>query len=449
MSLTVTAPASPEGWIPSGNDIIFTALSSNAYISGFAYLIDVYVNDTAVIQLRQSPITPSQAIRINVGNIIRNYISTTFTNVQWSMSISPEVAQIYIIVTEYYSGQPYAVSTSVPVRVWNSTAQWIDMKNGVNKFIRKFVPYTGGTVHTDGRMLAYHDHCPINPFNVLSTSGRSLIKVNPDILPKYQINWNVPQNISFFTKAGYGVTNPFVNYVVLAGFDSNGIMIKKFFFGLSNDTTIGKTIFTNSIRMWDGMGGNYSYKYAIPDVQTNDFSDCAYAMLYTTSSAPNMNVTSIDTLSLYPLFFEINHCKESYSILYKSGDGCWGQMLMNKKVENSVAIENTTKLDTAPTSWGNESRLITTVDLKAQGKWVFNTGWIDGNKYSDVEDLILSKNIYIVHQPDSSVNDTTKIEYIPVQLNNADYVVKERGNVNLRNYELSFTESFYKNTMIQ
>ena len=446
MSLTVTAPTSPEGWIPSGNDIIFTALSSNAYISGFAYLIDVYVNGNAVIQLRQSPITPSQAIRINVGNIVRNYISSTFVSSLWSMSISPEVAEVYIGVTEYYGGQPYNTVSSVPVRVWNATAQWNDMKNGVSNYIRNFVPYTGGSVHTDGRMLAYHDYCPImKPFFL---KGRS-IKTKPDILPKYQINWNVPQNISFFTKNGIGVTNPFVGYVVLAGFDANGTMIKKFFTGVSNDSSMNHTIFSKSVRMWDGMGGDYSYKYALPNVQTTDFSDCTYAMLYTTTSAPYLNVTSIDTLSLYPLFFEINHCKESYSILYKSGDGGWGQMLMNKKVENSVTIENTTKLDTIPTSWSDESRLITTVDLKAQGKWIFNTGWIEGNKYSDVEDLILSKNIYIVHQPDSSVNNMTKIEYIPVQLNNADYVVKEKGNVNLRNYELSFTESFYKNTMIR
>lgn len=446
MSLTISAPTSPEGWIPSGNDIIFTALSTSASQSGFAYLIDVYVNSTAVIQLRQSPIDPSQAIRINVGNIVRTFMGTTMTSTSWSMSVSPEVAEVYITVTEYYGGQTYNISTSVPVRVWNATAQWNDMKKGTDRYIRNFVPYTGGSVHTDGRMLAYHDYCPMNPFGWVM---QNMVVIRPETLPKYQINWNVPQNISFFTKGGYGVTNPFAGWVVLAGFNDKGLMIKKFLYGVQNDTAMNHTIYTTSIRMWSGMGGNFSYKYARTGVQTDDFSDCTYAMLYTTTSAPQLNVTTPDTPSLYPLLFEINHCKEAYTILYKSGDGGWGQMLMNKRVENSVNIENTTKLDTAPTTWSEGSRLISTVDLRAQGKWVFNTGWIDGNKYSDVEDLIMSKNIYILHQPDITVNDTTKNEYIPVQLNDTDYVVKEKANVDLRNYQLTFTESFYRNTNIQ
>lgn len=445
MSLTITTPTSPEGWIPSGNDIIFTALSTSASQSGFAYLIDVYVNGTAVIQLRQSPIDPSQAIRINVGNIVRNFINSVFINGSGWRQV-PEIGEVYITVTEYYGGQPYTSKTSVPVRVWNATAQWNDMKRGVDKYIRNFTPYSQGMVHTDGRMLAYHDHCPMNPFGWVM---QRMVVIRPEILPKYQINWNVPQYVSFFTKGGYGVTNPFVGWVVLAGFNSDGLMIKKFMYGISNDSTMNKTIFSTSVRMWSDMGTDYSYKYSSDGIQTDDFSDCTYAMLYTTTTTPQLNVTTPDTTSLYPILFEINHCKEAYYILYKSGDGSWGQMLMNKRVENSVNIENTTKLDTAPTTWSDGSRLITTVDLKAQGKWVFNTGWIEGHKYSDVEDLITSKNIYIVHQPDTSVNDTTKIDYIPVQLNDADYVVKEKANVNLRNYQLTFTESFYRNTMIK
>lgn len=448
MSLTITTPTSPEGWIPSGNDIIFTALSTSASQSGFAYLIDVYVNGTAVIQLRQSPIDPSLPIRINVGNIVRSYISTNFVGGSWSMSVSPEVAEVYITVTEYYGGQPYTTQTSVPVRVWNATAQWNDMKRGVDKYIRNFTPYSQGMVHTDGRMLAYHDHCPITPFNRITQLNMVVVQ-NISLLPKYQINWNVPQYVSFFVKDGWGVTNPFASWVVLAGLDQKGVMIKKFLYGITNDSTMNKTIFSTSVRMWSGMGIDYSYKYSRDGIQTDDFSDCTYAMLYTTTTAPQLNVSVPDTPSLYPILFEINHCKEAYYILYKSGDGGWGQMLMNKRVENSVNIENTTKLDTAPTTWSDGSRLISTVDLKAQGKWVFNTGWIDGNKYSDVEDLIMSKNIYILHQPDITVNDVTKLEYIPVQLNDADYVVKEKANVNLRNYQLTFTESFYRNTMIK
>lgn len=447
MSLTITAPTLPEGWIPSGNDIIFTALSTSASQSGFAYLIDVYVNGTGVIQLRQSPIDPSLPIRINVGNIVRNFIKSVFINGSGWRPV-PEIGEVYITVTEYYGGQPYASTNSLPVRVWNATAQWNDMKNGVDKYIRNFTPYSRGAVHTDGRMLAYHDHCPLTPFARIAHLNMVVVP-NIALLPKYQINWNVPQYVSFFTKAGYGVTNPFAGWVVLAGLDERGVMIKKFLYGISNDSSINKTIYSTSVRMWTGMGVDYSYKYTRDGVQTDDFSDCTYAMLYTTTSTPQLNVSIPDTPSLYPLCFEINHCKESYSILYKSGDGSWGQMMMNKRVENSVTIENITKLDTAPTTWSNDSRLISTVDLKAQGKWVFNTGWIEGHKYSDVEDLIMSKNIYILHQPDTTVNDVTKLEYIPVQLNDADYVVKEKANVNLRNYQLTFTESFYRNTMIK
>lgn len=446
MSLTVTAPTSPEGWIPSGNDIIFTALSTSASQSGFAYLIDVYVNGTAVIQLRQSPIDPSQAIRINVGNIVRNFIKSVFVNGSGWKQV-PEIGEVYITVTEYYSGQPYTSTNSLPVRVWNATAQWSDMKRGVDKYIRNFTPYSQGAIQTNGRMLAYHDHCPLTPFARIAQLNMVVV---PHIasLPKYQINWNVPQYVSFFTKGGYGVTNPFAGWVVLAGLDERGVMIKKFLYGISNDSSINHTIYSTSVRMWSGMGVDYSYKYSRDGIQTNDFSDCTYAMLYTTTSAPQLNVSMPDTLSLYPLCFEINHCKEAYYILYKSGDGGWGQMLMNKRVENSVNVEATTKLDTAPTTWSNGSRLISTVDIKAQGKWVLNTGWVEGHKYSDVEDMIISPEIYIIHQPDTSVNDVTKLEYIPVQLNNSDYVVKEKGNVNLRNYELTFTESFYRNTII-
>ena len=447
MSITISNPTSPEGWVPSGNDIIYKVLSTEAARPNFAYLIDVYVNSNRVIQLRQIPINPTERINVNIANIVRNYISATMP-ASWSQSTVPDVAEAYIVVTEYYNGQPYATTTSVPVRVWDAAAQFQDVKKGVDKYIRNFTPYTAGSVHTDGRYLAYHDACSISPFERRHESElRAVVSINPFTTPMYQINWNVPQNISFFVKDGWGVTNPFVGWIVLAGFNSKGVMIKKLCVGIINDTAMGKTIYSPSVRLWSGMGGNFTYKYGLPNVQLDDFSDCTYAMLYTTTGQPTTSVTLGDTLSLRPVCFEINRCKESYSVLYKSYEGGWGQMLMNKKTESNVTTETTTKDNINPTTWDTTSRLIDTVNVKAQGKWTLNTGWIDGEKFKDVEDLIMSPEIYIVHQPDSSVNDTTKIEYIPVQIENNDYVVRETKNVNLRNYELKFTESFYRNTV--
>lgn len=449
MSLTISAPTYPEGFLPSGNDIIFTALSTSAYQSGFAYLIDVYVNGNAVIQLRQSPITPSQAIRINVKNIVSNYISSIFPASLWTLSVAPEIAQVYIGVTEYYGGQPYDTANSVPVTIWNSAAQWNDMKKGVDRFIRNFTPYTGGSVHTDGRMLAYHNTCSISPFitNGPGIGGFTTVRIDTNSIPKYQTNYNIPHYISMFTKFGLGVTNPFAPYVVIAGFDSTGLMIKKYVYATNVDSSLNKTIFTQDIRIYPTMSATYRYKrFTELDLDTMD--DCAYFMVYPCYTF-NGNCTVADTPTLYPVCFEINRCKESFAILYKSSDGGWGQIQMNNKTQNEVNVETTTKLDTIPTTWTNQSRLISTIDIKAQGQWILNTGWIENGMFADIEDLIISPQIYLIHQPDSSVNDATKIEYIPVQLSNNTYVVKETKAVNLRNYELTFTESFYKNTIRQ
>lgn len=446
MALTITSPATVYGWMPSGNDLTYSIISTEAYRNGFAYIIDVYVNDNVVIQLRQLPITYNVPIKVNVKDIVSNFISTKYyyTNMagQKIFAQPPEYAKVYISVTERYSGDDWDTELTYPIFVWNSVAQFRDIKRGTDRFIRNFVPVTSGSIHTDGRPLGVHNVCPMNVFNVVDSS----IYVKPEITPYYTLNTHLNPYMSFMTISQYdGV---FADYFVFAGLDQNGKMIKKFVnrTDASTDVDGNKQILTTPLN--NIYGGNFNYRYGY---DTSNFSDCSYMVVYTCESF-NADLSTPDTPTLHPVMFRLCNNNESFGVVYKSNEGGWWYIQCNDTATEETSVETTTMMNAELKSLTGSvdiatnnmfGRYITPVDVKAQGTIKVNTGWVDGGIIDDIADMITSPIIYIQHYIDNYVH------YIPVTLVDATYVTKESRNRSLRNYEFEFAEAYYKNTIRQ
>lgn len=438
MSLTITAPTYPQGFMPSENDIVFSVLSTVASQQGFAYLIDVVVNGTVALKLRRLPIVPSQAIKINLKPIVQNFMGSIWPVGSWTSSVSPETAEVFIRVSESYGGDIYNTTTSVPIFVWNAAAQFEQMKKGANNFIYNFLPKQQSTDRNTLHFLGYHDDCDIRCQKWIH---QNMVVILPYQLPIYTINYNLPKYISYFPDRS--------SYLCLAGFNEKGLMLKKYVHDIAADGTLSKSIYTRSLYVTSNIGGSWLRRYKLdPAADEMTMDDCKYLMLYPCSEY-EASCNRPDVPTRRPLLFEVTHCPFSYNILYKSSEGCWGNITVNHKTEYQVSTETKTITNAVPYTWDDSSRIIKSIDVKAQGQWTLNTGWIEGNKFKDIEDLIISPDIYIQYQPDVTVSNTTQMQYIPVQLTDADYVTKETNSVHLRNYELKFKESFYKNTIKQ
>ena len=174
-----------------------------------------------------------------------------------------------------------------------------------------------------------------------------------------------------------------------------------------------------------------------------NLSECEYILVYTTDN-PAGNVINEDIMSCKPLVFKINHCKESFAITYASSEGGWGFVQCNSKMVEETSIETTTLLKPNPLGmhgWADDARLVSATNVRAQGTIKLNSGWVEDAVADDIRDMLTSPNIFIEHWKNG------QLEYIPVTLVNATYMTAETKAVNLRNYEFTFAESYFKNTI--
>lgn len=439
MAVTITNPTFPLGFLPSNSDIIYSIASDQTYQSNFYYIIDVLIDNASVIQLRIAPVDQLTPVKLNVKDIVKNFVSSTFITGNMAglrgFYTAPELREVIISVTEWYNGEDWTTTNSNPLYVWNAVAQFKDLKNGVDKFYRNFVPYTNVSVTTIGRPLAYHNVVPFrSPFR---QSGRKVYLGTMDF-PRYIAHKGMNPSISFFTYSDSYSPNVFGTYFVFAGFDEKGKMIKKFIETTGADSSINKRICVTPSGIDKINGSNFTYRYG---ADTSTMMDCKYVMFYVTNNV-NFDYTTADTkFNLYPILFEVADCNEAFGILYKSNEGGWGFVSCNHTATEETSVETTTRLNAPPTTWNNSSKLISAVDIKAQGKITLNSGWVNSGIQQDIQDMITSPVIYIQHYKDGT------LDYIPVTLQNATYITNESRNVNLRNYEFSFVESYYKNTI--
>lgn len=234
------------------------------------------------------------------------------------------------------------------------------------------------------------------------------------------------------------------DFVVVCGFDAERNMTHKF---VQQNSGIDDSpeYMLYHIRIGSNIlkASNFTDAYYDRPSRPTNLSGCEYILLYTTAN-PNGNVINVDDMSCKPLVFKINRCKESFGIHYASSEGGWGFIQCNKRMVEETAVETTTRLKTNPLAmdgWANDTRLVSATNVRAQGTIKLNSDWVQDAEIENIRDMLISPNIFIEHWKDGT------LRYIPVTLVNATYTTDETRAVNLRNYEFTFAESFFKNTI--
>lgn len=443
MALTVTNPkgVNASTWFPSNNDLEYTLSSTQSAVNGFYYLVDVYVNDTKVITLRKYPIQ-GVTTRVNVKDIVNAYIDSDFSIgyyiglSDWNTAAKKEYAKFNIIVTEWYSGEDRESVTTLPMYAWNAAAQFQDEKSGTQLYWRNFT-FDHGRSRL-GRPMGKHFAIDNTPFFVLPRSGDGYYYLAEQYRKHcYRIARGDRRELSIFCGDDLS-RNTELNSLVAYGMDENFKLIKK-------AVKLISTTANNADRHWvnfilsGGTESNWDRKYMTgqADAFTN-MSDCKY--IYYLFEKFDGSGLVVESRGSDGVLYEICDTAESWSILYKSHEGGWSNILCNPRITESTEIKTVTRQNVNPTAvnWAANSRLVSAVNVTARGSWTMNTDWIGDEINEDVKDMLQSPQLYIQHFKGGN------IEYIPVTLADATYITRERNDVNLFRYTFEFIESFYK-----
>lgn len=439
MAITIQAPTGPTSWMPAGNALNYTIQSDQTTQPDFYYLIDVQINNASRIKLRRFPVNGA-AIIIDVREIVDAYITATFHNNTevGTGFIRTDILSVVVVATEYYNGQAYNSRTAAPVNVWNAAAQFDEEQQEIGYYLKnyynQFRYYSQGGNYYYARPMGYHNVAEIteieysypNPVN-LQVNRRALDNA-------YPMNRSFVRYAPIFAK----VTAMAAPYIVFLGANETGKVVKKFYRNFSILTT------NNNALIFTCIGGSLkgsSFAYA-KDLDGNtpaNMDDCSFIVFYYAASVGNVN--QLDDIISRPIVMKMCDCSESFGVLYRSYEGDWNMIQCNNRAIETTTIETTTRENIMPTTWAQDTRLISSVNVHAQGRWALNTDWISKTIGDEVKDMLQSPTLFIMHYIDGAV------KYIPVTLINADYTTKQHNDVNLFNYRFEFAEAFYKNTI--
>lgn len=438
MALIIGLPTIANGWLPAHNDINYTIASNQTAYADFCYLIDVQVNGTSVIKLRRYPLAVNTPIVLNVREIVANFIKTTFPTAL--KGFSADYATIVLSISEFYNQETQSTSVTDPINVWNASASFSREKNGLQSFVYDFSMYKKGILFYFGRPLAYH---LINESNCLKSNGLIRPCSLKDDAVVNSLNEGMVADVTLMTHSN---DSQYISgdFVVVCGFDAERNMTHKFVQQNAGIDDSPEYMLYN-IRIGSNIlkASNFTNAYYDRPSQPTNLSGCEYILLYTTAN-PNGNVINVDDMSCKPLVFKINHCRESFGITYASSEGGWGFIQCNRRMTEETAVETTTRLKTNPLAmdgWANDTRLVSATNVRAQGTLKLNSDWVQDAEIENIRDMLISPNIFIEHWKEGN------LEYTPVTLVNASYTTDETRAVNLRNYEFTFAESFFKNTI--
>lgn len=433
MAITIQAPTAPTGWMPAGNALNYTIQSDQTTQPNFYYLIDVQINDVSRIKLRRFPVNGA-AVIADVREIVEAYITTTF-ELSNTLGFSNDVLKCVVSATEYYSGQAYDTATTAPIYVWNAAAQFEDEQQPIGYYLQnyelKFRKHFVGVNTFYARPMSCNNAADVDDIEVLP----SYLQIKRSALDNaYVLQRDLRRPISIFAN----VTANDAPFVVFLGCDESGKVIKKFYSTFSSVQSNSNALIYTCVggRL---NGSNFTYAADLDGNTPADMNDCAFIVFYYAEFADVVNQP--DKLISRPIVLKMCDCAETFAVLYRSFEGSWGVIQCNRRAVETTTIETTTRENIMPTTWAQDTRLISSVNVHAQGRWALNTDWINKNIGDDVKDMLQSPTLFIMHYYEG------KLEYIPVTLLNADYVTKQHNDVNLFNYRFEFAEAFYKNTI--
>lgn len=448
MALTVYNPRQigVTTWFPSNADLTYRMSSTQSNVNGFYFLIDVYVNNAKVVTLRKYPIQGINT-ELNVRDMVNAYITSRFTpNVSpqyINYHVNTDFAEFHIVVTEWYNGEDWDSVTTIPMYAWDAAIQFEQMITpNITEYHRYFT--YDETYQSPSNPLYYHG-IPMGWKNFIQISSADGLLNRDGALSDickgqaYKLARGDKRQLSIF--CGYNLSrNTEVNYLVAYGFNSDGKLLRK---AAKNITNVDDRVDKHWIN-YNLTGGTEAYwDFTIDNNGMSFFnmSDCQY-IYYCFSKKLDENFSTIERVS-YGILVDVCDCSESYTVAYKSYEGGWRHILLNRRITETTDVKTITRQNVAPNYYGANTRLVTPVRVIAQGKLQFHTDWLTEPLADEVKDMLISPCLYIQHYKDGNTN------FIPVTLQDAEYTTEQVNDVNLFNYTFNFIESFEKNTIRQ
>lgn len=441
MSLTITNPKNlgVTTWLPSCNDITYRVSSTESAQNGFYFLVEVFINNAKVVTLRKYPVT-GLPTELNIKDIVNAYISSVFsvTNaVGTNWHTGSDFVKFHIQATEWYGGESYDSVTSIDMYAFDASAPFqVEKVPGAQTYYRNFTYDT--YYNRIGRPMGYRQALYIAPSDLCYYLAKPYYlydNLKPSAYPmvrgdKHQLSMFCGENISRNTE---------ITCLIAYGFAEDGEMLKKCVKTIASvDDNVNRHWVDYILSGGTEIGWTFSTDMSGDPV--SDMSDChwiyyCFAKTYNASKTP-------ETDAAQGVLFEICDCNESYSVLYKSYEGGWHNIQCNRRVTEQTSINTITKKNTAPYVYTANTRATSAVYVEARGSLMLHTGWLNEAINEEVQDMLRSPLIYIQHYKDGNT------EYIPVTLADATYTTEEVNDVNLFSYNLSFIESYDKNTII-
>lgn len=426
--LTILRPTTTNQWLPSGNPIIYT-LTENSYLGdNLMALITVYVNDEAVTKLKY-PLVVNENLYVDVHDVINNALHSTFVNNATQM-VAPasEWCSYKIGVREQYfdtQGREHITGeATTPVNYsWYAVAPR-EFEQNIPAFIKEFEPTA---THL---MFPLGARCVTTEFPSVWLN-RTVRGFNPKCIRKcYTLKSVTPQTETFCYNDG---TTRYANYFVVYVFtrEKPYTMRKKFIFNITDmpntqawkfaSVPVGVQALNNI--QWTQVVKMSEEDESIINPETDGFYVVSFA------SAVFDGLTRIDTpVSAFTLFAIDNCHDDEFRILYKSTFGGWWQVRTHRKHYKENSYKSSVMTNRFYQTPSVDMRYRKAVGVKAESKLTLNTDWLQQWEVDEIEDMLLSPDIWIIRNG----------VYIPATLTDADYQISEVKQDKLVSYTFTF-----------
>jgi hypothetical protein len=190
MALTITN--FPVNYSSANDDLVCTCLESALYTqTNFKYICDIYIGGVKVAQLKSFPNPVSHYGVFNIGNVVRNYVSSILTYLPFTAGIRVDIFSNHTRLVECKFGYEYGTNVAQYLNIQTSSSSY---SNSYNKR-RVFNITTTPTMSYKSDKFATNR--PVTRTNVfLPGTG---VPAAPVLIPFYSITVypSSPQNLVF------------------------------------------------------------------------------------------------------------------------------------------------------------------------------------------------------------------------------------------------------------
>jgi hypothetical protein len=403
----------PVNYSSANDDLVCTCLESALYSqTNFKYICDIYIGGVKVAQLKSFPNPVSHYGVFNIGNVVRNYVSSILTYLPFTAGIRVDIFSNHTIAVECKFGYEYGTNV----------AQFLNIETRSNSFSNSYNKRRVFDITTTPTMSYKSDkfatNRPATKTNVfLPGTG---VPAAPVLIPFYSITVypSSPQNLVFRVQR----------------YNKDGT------YTLSSAITSTNARIDNTMTQYDVSPRSLNTALGSTFIDDNTL----YYNVFT-----NIEYSALGSYTAYTPNFYL-YCESKYEVftlVWLNQYGGYDSYQFSKKSKRTYNSEKKS-FDRIPYSINsstgamtyfsqgimNESSIV--YDSKFMESMTFNTDIIDELTYEWLAELILSPSVFVVI--DSA--------FIPVVVKETNYEFKKRVNDKVFNLSINVELNQQMNT---